>query len=287
MIKGIILDVDGVIVGEKIGYNSPYPHPDVINRLKEIKQKAISISLCTAKPSYSIKKIIDDARLDNLHITDGGGVVIDPIDNIILKKYFIDKQLCRKVIQHYIANGAYTEFYTLTDYFIQKDQKNELTNTHEHILQRAPQIVQSLIEETEKQNMIKIMPIAKDEEEKKRLTELFIPFQSDLTLSWGIHPIALPHQFGIITAKGISKKQAALEIADSVGIKPEEMLGIGDSTSDWQFIEPCGFAGAMGNASEELKNLVKSKGDTRSFIGKSVDENGILDIFDFFKIASQ
>ncbi|MFZ2206737.1 MAG: HAD-IIB family hydrolase [Microgenomates group bacterium] len=287
MIKGIILDVDGVIVGEKIGYNSPYPHTDVIHKLKEIKQKGIPVSLCTAKPSYSIKKIIDDAGLNNLHITDGGGVVIDPIDNIILKKYFIDKQLCRKVIQHYIANGAYTEFYTLTDYFIQKDQKNELTNTHEHILQRAPQIVQSLIEETEKQNMIKIMPIAKDEEEKKRLTELFIPFQSDLTLSWGIHPIALPHQFGIITAKGISKKQAALEIADSVGIKPEEMLGIGDSTSDWQFIEPCGFAGAMGNASEELKNLVKSKGDTRSFIGKSVDENGILDIFDFFKIASQ
>lgn len=287
MIKGIILDVDGVIVGEKIGYNSPHPHPDVIYKLKEIKEKGISISLCTAKPSYSIKKIIDDARLDNLHITDGGGVVIDPIDNIILKKYFIDKQLCRKIVQHYIANGAYTEFYTLTDYFIQKDQKNKLTNTHEHILQRAPQVVQSLIGESEKQNVTKIMPIAKNEEDKKRLTELFTPFKDDLTLSWGIHPIALPHQFGIITAKGISKKQAALEVADSIGIKPEEILGIGDSTSDWQFIELCGFAGAMGNASGELKTLVKSKGMEHSFIGKSVDENGILDILDYFKVAYQ
>lgn len=287
MIKGLILDVDGVIVGEKIGYNSPYPHPDVTNKLKEIKEKGIPVCLCTAKPNYSIKKIIDDAGLNNLHITDGGGVVIDPMDNIILKKYFINKELCKKVIQHYIDGDAYTEFYTITDYFIQEDQKKELTNTHEHILQRAPHIVQSLAEESGKQNVTKIMPIAKDEDDKKRLTELFEPFKNDLTLSWGIHPIALPHQFGIITAKGISKKEAALEIMNSVGIKPEEMLGVGDSTSDWQFIESCGFAGAMGNASDELKKLVKSKGEEHSFIGKSVDENGLLDILNHFELSSK
>lgn len=287
MIKGLILDVDGVIVGEKIGFNSPYPHPDVISKLKELKQKGIAVCLCTAKPNYSIKKIINDAGLNNLHITDGGGVIIDPIDNFILKTFFIDKELSKKVIQHYVSAGVYTEFYTITDYFLQSDQRNELTNTHEHILQRAPQVVKLLTEESEKQNVTKIMPVAKNEEDKKRLTELFLPFKDELTLSWGIHPIALPHQFGIITAKGISKKQATLEMSNSIGIKQEELLGIGDSTSDWQFIESCGFAGAMGNASEELKNLVKSKGIGRSFIGRSVDENGILDIFDYFKIVSQ
>lgn len=282
MIKGIILDVDGVLVGEKIGYNSPYPHPDVIHKLKEIRQKGIPVCLCTAKPNYSIKKIIDDAGLNNLHITDGGGVVIDPIDSIILKKHFINKEMSKKVIQHYIDNGAYTEFYTITDYYIQEDQKRELTATHEHVLQQAPRVVQSLTQESGEYDVTKIMPIAKDEADKARLTELFQPFQNDLTLSWGVHPIALPHQFGIITAKGISKKDAALGIANSIGIKPEEMLGVGDSTSDWQFIEACGYAGAMGNASEELKNLVKSKGEAHSFIGKSVDENGILNILQYF-----
>ena len=37
MIKAIILDVDGVIVGEKIGFNSPYPNSKIIERLKSIK----------------------------------------------------------------------------------------------------------------------------------------------------------------------------------------------------------------------------------------------------------
>ena len=55
-IKGIILDVDGVIIGEKIDFNSPNPHIDVINKLRKIRKKGISISLCTAKPHFSIDK---------------------------------------------------------------------------------------------------------------------------------------------------------------------------------------------------------------------------------------
>jgi hydroxymethylpyrimidine pyrophosphatase-like HAD family hydrolase len=47
MISVIILDVDGVIVDEKIGYNSPWPHPGVIAKLKQIEQSGIPISLCS------------------------------------------------------------------------------------------------------------------------------------------------------------------------------------------------------------------------------------------------
>lgn len=282
MIKGIILDVDGVIVGEKIGFNSPYPHPDVIIKLKQIREKGVTISLCTAKPHYSVQKIINEAKLDNLHITNGGGIIIDPINNNILKKHVINKNHAAQVIDTYLKNNVYTEFYSVDNYFIQVDQQSDLTKTHTHILQKDPIIVPSLVNEVNNQDIIKIMPIAKNENDKKRLIELFEPFKNNLTLSWGVHPIALPHLFGIITAKGISKKQAALEIANSKNIKPEEMLGIGDSTSDWQFIESCGFAGAMGNASEELKKLVLSKGKQFSYIGKSVDENGVLNIFNHF-----
>ncbi len=45
MIKAIILDVDGVIIGEKIGYNSPHPHPDVVTALKKVREKGIAICL--------------------------------------------------------------------------------------------------------------------------------------------------------------------------------------------------------------------------------------------------
>lgn len=282
MIKAVILDVDGVIVGEKIGFNSPYPHTDVIQKLKEIRQNNISISLCTAKPHYSIQKIINEAKLNNLHITNGGGVIIDPLDNVILIKHAIKKSDAINVIQEYLNSNVYTEFYSVDDYFIQQDQQADITEKHTHILQQKPKIVSSLIDESKKQEITKIMPIAMNEEDKKRLIDIFTPFKDILTLSWGVHPVALPLQFGIITAKGISKKEGALEIAKNINVSPKEILGVGDSTSDWQFIQECGYAGAMGNASEELKELVKIK--ENHHVGGNVDENGILEIFRHFHL---
>ena len=283
MIKGIILDVDGVLVGERVGYNSPYPHPDVLRRLKNIRAKGIVVSLCTAKPYYAIQSIIDEAGLNNLHITEGGAVIIDSIDNIILKTHFIDKKLTQQVLKTYLDAGVYVEAYALNEYLIDKSQVSELTKAHTHILQHEPRIADSLLDEVADLDICKIMPVAKDEGDQPKLKELFTPFMDKLTLSWGVHRYALPHQFGIITENDISKQQAAFEIAQSSKLKPEELLGIGDSTSDWQFIEHCGYAATMENGSDKLKQLIAVKKD-RAHIGGSVDENGVLAIFDYFNL---
>jgi len=68
-----------------------------------------------------------------------------------------------------------------------------------------------------------------------------------------------------------------------LGIDLDHFLGVGDSVSDWQFIYLCKYAGAMGNASEELKELVRSKKDD-GFIGGDVNNNGILEIFKYYKL---
>ncbi len=281
-IKGIILDVDGVIVGEKIGFNSPNPHIDVISKLKKLRNKGISISLCTAKPHFSIGTIIKDAGLNNYHIADGGGVIINPINNSIVKKHILDKEKAKSVLKMCVDNNIYTEFYTVDNYFIQKSQENDITPKHIHILQDEPIKLENIVEESTKYDITKIMPIATDEKDKVRVEKLYNEMNIDLTLSWGIHPVANPLKFGIITAPGISKKQGAIEISKNMNIPLENILAVGDSTSDWQFIELCGYGGAMGNASEKLKELVSTKGKGHYYIGESVDNNGIIGILDYF-----
>ncbi|OGV96612.1 hypothetical protein A2W24_01470 [Microgenomates group bacterium RBG_16_45_19] len=283
-IRLLILDVDGVIVGEKIGYNSPHPHPDVLLRLKNIKKNGVHISLCTAKPHYAIKDIINTSHLTNPHITDGGAVLIDSINQQIVKKHVIGKDIATKILKRFIEEGIYTEFYTPDNYYLQTSQQNDTTTIHTHILQQPPIFADSLSQTSHQLEVVKIMPIAPNKAGKEKINQVFSKYTDYLTLSWGIHPIALPRQFGIITTKHISKKEAAQEIAHSLNIIPSHMLGIGDSTSDWQFIENCAFAGAMGNASAELKALIKTKERDRYCIGKSVDDNGVLHIFDYFQL---
>src|SRR5438067_7712890 len=111
MIKAIITDIDGIIVGEKIGFNSPHPNNKVLHALRTIREKGIPICLCSGKPHYAIGEIIKRAKLHNPHITDGGAVTIDPIDNIIVEKHILDKKLAKEVLCTCRANNVYVEFY--------------------------------------------------------------------------------------------------------------------------------------------------------------------------------
>ncbi|MDE2026260.1 MAG: HAD hydrolase family protein [Patescibacteria group bacterium] len=286
MIEAIILDVDGVIIGEKVGYNSPHPHMDVLMVLKKIRESKIPVILCTAKPHYAVSDIIDGAKLANPHITDAGAVIIDPIDHAIVKQAIIEKSLARDVLGLLAKENVYVEFYTTEDYFLQENKQSEITEKHNHILQRKPKLLLDIVGESIHYNITKIMPVAKDISDKQRVSEILQPFVGVFSISWGVHPVALPFQFAIITALGSSKKAAAQEAIKSIGKQMENVLGIGDTTSDWNFIEICGYAATLENGSDEIKNLIKQKGEGKYYIGKSVDENGILDVFNYFKIIA-
>lgn len=144
-------------------------------------------------------------------------------------------------------------------------------------------MLENIAEESIKYNVTKIMPIALNEEDKIRVAKMFEDLNTGLTLSWGIHPVANPLKFGIITAPGISKKQGAIEISRNMSIALENILAVGDSTSDWQFIELCSYGAAMGNASDKLKELVKTKENEHFYIGGDVDNNGIIEILEYFE----
>lgn len=282
-IKAVVLDIDGVIIGEKIGFNSPYPHPSVMAKLKAIQASGIPISLCTAKPHFAVANIIKEANLSNFHITDGGGVIINPLTHTIAQTNTIPNSSAAKLINELLKANIYTECYTVDEYVIQASQVGNITTKHRHVIQSPPRKVKSLTEFSQTANITKIMPIAIDEEHKSEIEKVVESFKKELILSWGVHPVILPLQFGIVTAPGISKAQGLIEIAQQNGVLLENTLGVGDSLSDWQFVGLCGYGAAMGNAKQDFKDLVITKGEN-GFIAPSVDEHGILKLFEHFGI---
>jgi len=165
-IKALILDIDGVLVGEQKGYNSPDPHPDVVNALIRIKEKQIPITLCTAKPHFAISSIVEEASLDNPHITDGGGVIINPIKKEIIQSNLLKKSSALKVLDFFIKADFYVEFYTIDSYFSQKNFDQEIRKAHAYVLQHEAELVNLLVNEIEKYDVTKIMIVAKNENEK-------------------------------------------------------------------------------------------------------------------------
>ncbi|MEK7533231.1 MAG: HAD family hydrolase [Patescibacteria group bacterium] len=283
MILALILDIDGVLVGEKIGVNSPYPHADVIKRLAAIRARGIPVILCTAKPHYSILPIIQSAKLTNPHITYAGGVIIDPIKDQIIETHPLPKPIASEIIAVCLERQFYTEVYTLNEYYLLRRQVSDLTRIHTHILQHEPILVDALDAIAKTQDIYKITPVVPNESGMPAVESALSPFKDALEITWSLHPIAMPHQFCGIAPKGISKRQAATTVLSHLGIDASAVLGVGDSTSDWKFMELCGFAATLENGQDPLKALISAKGDA-GFIGGHVDTNGILSIFDHFHL---
>lgn len=285
MIKAIILDVDGVIIGGKQGFNWPDPHPEIIQALRSLRQRGIFISLCTGKGTFAIKKIVESAHLNNVHIGDGGAVVVDFLNHQVITQHLIDTKTVVEIIRLFHKLNTYLELYTLYGYYIQKDQVCQITETHTKILDQKPILVDSLTHTSNKLHVVKVMPVAKDLNDKEKLINAFSKYSTDLPFQWGFHPTAAPLQFGIITAPNISKMQAAQTIANTIGIPFANILGVGDGLTDWEFIKLCRYAGVMGNASNELKEMVRANKPENYFFGSGVDENGLLNIFRHFHLT--
>ena len=284
MIDGIILDIDGVIVGGKPNINFPTPHVEVIRALKKIYNNGISISFCTAKPGFVIESLVKLTGLDTIHISNGGAEIINHIQNSVIEAHPLDNDTAVSFVRETIKRGLYTEAYVTDGYAIQKGAFCQLTEINISILNTKPIIVDSLEQYVKSNDIIKIMPAAFTDSHKKVIEEL-MPSFPDFQLQWGANPMYAPTLFGVVTKKGITKKSGGHAISAHTNIPFTHMLGVGDGLSDWEFMQLCDYVGTVANADQKLKNLVKRRGKN-GFIGKSVDVNGILDIFKYFRLIN-
>ncbi|MDZ4228616.1 MAG: HAD hydrolase family protein, partial [Candidatus Levybacteria bacterium] len=119
MIKAVVLDIDGVIVGTKKGINLPNPDPRVCQALRKVHESGIPVVFVTAKTSFAASKNIKFVGIDNPHIADSGAVLFNPV-----RGEFIDvKSISPIDISHIISstpNNMLINLFTAKDYYVLK-----------------------------------------------------------------------------------------------------------------------------------------------------------------------
>src|SRR3989344_1298561 len=85
MIKAVVLDIDGVVVGTKKGINFPNPAPRVSQALRKVHDSGVPVVFITAKTSFAASENIKYVGIDNPHIADSGAVLFNPIREKILE----------------------------------------------------------------------------------------------------------------------------------------------------------------------------------------------------------
>lgn len=79
---------------------------------------------------------------------------------------------------------------------------------------------------------------------------------------------------GITSTEG-TKLHGIVRVAEMLGLKTHELIGVGDSYNDFPLLMACGLKIAMGNAVPELKAIA-------DFIAPSVEEDGVATIIEKF-----
>lgn len=276
--KVYLLDVDGVLTGRVHGLNFPMPNPKVVDAIKAARDRGDYVSFCTGRALFGILDIIEATGLDTFHIVEGGSSIVNPARERYLQKLTIDSSLSALLVEAFLRASLYVEVYTHDNYYVQEDLQDSLLDKHIAVLKKEPLRVESLSEFAIQNELTKIFFMARTTTEEMTIAELFeSQFLGKLSLIWSHSPNFEPAICGWVSPPGITKGDAAKKLSHELSVPFSEFIGVGDSESDWSFLQLCGTAAAMGNGEEELKTLVRSK-HQNGMILPHVDENGVLGI---------
>jgi hypothetical protein len=278
MVGAVILDIDGVIVGSKRGFNSPQPNTLVLEKLLETKRNGVPVVLCTARAAKDVLSLGLDFQ--DAFVAANGAVVCDSKGNII-KAFNMENKAVREIARIASENNFFVEFCGPLETYVLEDVNQEMAEKLTLVLQKAPIVVDSLdcaIDDT-----IAVMVCVKTEADKEKAEILLAELADLIEVTWTISP-SLTYKFAAITAKGVDKGTGVTEMMNALGLSLKSALGVGDTSGDWKFIDLCEYGAAMGNATTELKRHVMTKGEN-GFIGENVDNNGLIGILERFNVV--
>ncbi len=279
MIKALILDIDGVMLGHKDELNFPLPSNEIQNRLQNLS-KLYPISLCTVKAYFAVKPIVEACGIvDNFHVTDAGATIINEKKNIF-NTTSIDLDQAKLIIEELRKSEIYVEWYDANEYYA-LNHENSLVRDGRTKLLGHEAILSNEVTST---SISKIIVFPMNEWQTTSLITIAKKYDEFMDLHWGYNPSLIPKQNAFLTHPTATKRTGVEHLEKFTGVPLSQTLAIGDSTNDWTFMELCGYKATLENGSPELKELVSNE-QKRGFIStKSVDEDGLLEILNHFKL---
>lgn len=242
--KALMLDIDGTLVRVK---EKAMPSKAVVNALKKASN-VVSIHLVTARPfneTHNLPDLFKTLPFLSDSIINGGAQIINPNTYRIVKSVPIHRSSLNfiktflKLYPDAVAISSRNESFSLQDSLGLKD-------------------------------IIKVVAVGVG---KKRISTL-----TDQLNNLGDVAVYATTSYKrgndlIITNKKATKESGIAWLKKKYSLRKTEIIGVGDTTHDLQFLLECGIRVAMGNAQQELKKIA-------DFVAPTVDEDGLTAIIE-------
>lgn len=269
-IRMIVVDVDGTLVGASRSIS-----PGVRHAVTAATQRGVQVVLCTGRPEFGTRRYVEELALPGFHIFDSGAFIADPFTEAVLYQHGIERSLAQRLLDYARQANLHLEVYVGSRYYVEVE--NEQSRIHVEVM-RHPPIVANLDEVVAREHVTKMEIITLSEAENAGVGELAEHFADEIEMGWATAP-GTTAGFINVLAKGVSKGEAVLRLADYLAIPIAQVMGVGDGLNDEPMLRVVGVSVAMGDAPEQLKALA-------TWVTRTVAEDGLALAIERFVLSN-
>lgn len=264
MYRLVVSDMDGTLLNEcgKVTERTK-------QALKRLLDNNVHVAIATGRIYTSAKVYAKYLDIVTPVIACNGAIVKDLHNNKIIYGSHIEPKTCFKIFDICREHDLYFHFYTEDTFYTEKlafssikyTEWNKTMGEDEQIDIKIINDPYGLVSSFDE----KVYKIQINTDDMNLLTKVRSILEGmeevEISKSW--------HNNIEIMNKGVSKGSAVKHLAESLGVKREEIICLGDNENDISMITYAGLGVAMGNAEE----IVKQSAD---YITLRNDEDGVV-----------
>jgi hypothetical protein len=280
MYKMICIDLDGTLLGSDHGISH-----ENIHAVRQAKEKGVLVVLSTGRMHLSARLYAEQLGIHDPIISSNGSFVKEREGDRVFYERNLLKEDLKFIIDTLGTFGVSPNFYNhgtmyvkeVRDFVLRYEELQKTLPKEKSILIRYINDGYSYEDFMDRdgagvQKGICFPPDQLVEEIKTRM-RLNTDLKVVSSVSSGIKNIEF-------TSKEADKGRAALVLADAYGIRPEEIICVGDSENDLSMLEVAGLPVAMGNAIDEVKAAAR-------YITKDNDSHGVAHLIEKFILRGE
>ena len=258
--KLVVTDMDGTFLNSKDEISV-----ENLKIVKELNERGILFSIATGRLDTMIKPYLRQIGNNTPVISCNGALVRNVIKGEFYSAQIIKKIDFTKVIdickQNNLTFAVYCEYTVYSEsiegrikYFV---KRNEVLCEEEKV---AIKIVDNIYTDLD-EKIFKIL-VSNDD------SELLERVKGEINKIPGIEAVKSSTNLLDIMSEGVTKGNALRDLAEILKIKREEIIAIGDNHNDISMLEYAGYAIAVGNAEQAVKDIA-------DLVTASNDEDGV------------
>ena len=277
MLKLLAIDLDGTLLNS---------YGDISNENKEaIKyalNKGVEVVLASGRDPLTMQKISRELGIENYLIAGNGASVYDIKAQKNIYENFIDTNKALKIIKMCKENSIFFNLYTdkgiITESLNFNVKVFNSENNHKASEKQTNIEIVNDIYEYAQNNPLNILKIIICDDSKiifnnisqklKQIKGIEVAHMSRKIIRVGTEEVEIEYYYTEVSSKDVDKWNAIEYLINTLQIKKEEVMAIGDNINDKKMVQNSAVGVAMGKSALAIKNI----GD---FITEDNNSNGV------------